>query len=111
MLIRQHVDMSKRINIKNQPVFIDSLDLFNALSDKTRQEIIGLFYIKKEANVTEIARHFSLSRPTISHHLNLMKRVKILKSRKDGKEIYYYFNKEYVVNLLETLLKFLKGCC
>lgn len=87
------------------------LDLLNALNDSTRQQVLMLFEKKCEYCVNEIAQQFKLSRPTVSHHLNLMKRAKLLKSRKDGKEVYYSLNKEYVVNVLESLVNLLKGCC
>jgi len=87
------------------------LDLLNALNDKTRQDILLLFQARQEYCVNDIAKQFKVSRPTVSHHLNLMKRSKILNSRKDGKEIYYSFNKEYVIGTLELLVGYLKGCC
>lgn len=88
-----------------------TLVLLNALNDQTRQKIILIFMVQKEYCVNDIANQFNLSRPTISHHLNLMKRAKILSSRKEGKEIYYSFNKEYVVGNLELLVQFLNQCC
>lgn len=103
--------MIKRINtIKNTPLD-GALEILNALSDRTRQEIVMLFYTLQEACVTDIAGHFRLSRPTISHHLILMKRAGILNSRKEGKEVYYSFNKQYVVGTLKSLVKMLEGCC
>jgi ArsR family transcriptional regulator, arsenate/arsenite/antimonite-responsive transcriptional repressor len=86
-------------------------DFFNVLSDKTRQEIIMLFSTKKEVCVTEIAENFTLNRTTISHHLNLMRRSKFLNSRKDGKEVYYSLNKDFIINLLESIIKNLRTCC
>ncbi len=86
-------------------------EILSALADPTRQEIIKIFYTKKELCANDIAANFKLTRPTISHHLNLMRRLKILNSRKERKEIYYSFNKEYVVGILEGLLSLLKGCC
>lgn len=87
------------------------LELMRAMSDQTRQEIISIFITKKEVCVTEISSNFTLSRPTISHHLNLMKRVKLLNSRKEGKEVYYSFNKEYVVEMMEGVLENIKKIC
>jgi DNA-binding transcriptional ArsR family regulator len=87
------------------------LDLLNALNDPTRQEIVFLFQKQPEFCVNDIARQFSLSRPAISHHLNLMKRAKILNARKEGKEVYYSFNKEHVTGSLDLLSNYLKGCC
>jgi DNA-binding transcriptional ArsR family regulator len=89
----------------------DCLELLNALSDTTRQEILKVITLKKEICVNDIAANFNLSRPTISHHLNLMRRVKLLNSRKEGKEIYYSFNKTHVINILESFLNNLKNCC
>ena len=88
----------------------ECLELLTAFSDETRQEIIMLFYTNKELCVNNIAENFNLSRPTISHHLNLMKRAKLLNTRKEGKEIYYSFNKEYVVGVMESMLENLKKC-
>lgn len=88
----------------------ECLELLRALSDKTRQEIIMIFADKKEVYVTDIAKKFTLSRPTISHHLNLMKRAKLLNSRKEGKEIYYSLNKDYVIKLMSSILDGLKRC-
>lgn len=87
------------------------LDLLQALSDKTRQEIIMVFTSNKELCANDIANNFSLSRPTISHHLNLMKRIGILNSRKDGKEMYYSLNKSYLVDTLKMIIKSFKKCC
>jgi DNA-binding transcriptional ArsR family regulator len=86
-------------------------DFFQVLSDKTRQDIIMIFSAKKEIGVTEIAANFALSRPTISHHLNLMRRAKFLNSHKKGKEVYYSLNKNFVIKLLESILKSLRNCC
>lgn len=102
--------MIEHINM-NEEKIEKILDLLNALNDQTRQNIIILFQTQKEYCVTDIAKQFSLSRPTISHHLNLMKRSKILTARKEGKEIYYSFNKEFVIANLELLTTFLKECC
>jgi ArsR family transcriptional regulator, arsenate/arsenite/antimonite-responsive transcriptional repressor len=90
---------------------IEFLELLNALSDVTRQEILKVISGQTEICVNDIAANFDLSRPTISHHLNLMRRVKLLNSRKEGKEIYYSFNKTYVINILESFLNELKKCC
>ena len=97
--------------IKNRYLCEECSDFFSAFADKTRQEIIMIFTKHKELCVTDIANKFSLSRPTISHHLNLLKRVKILNTRKEGKEIYYSINKPYIQDLLGSVLKDIESCC
>lgn len=89
----------------------ECMQLLSALSDETRQKIIALFYTNKELCVSDIAENFNLSRPTISHHLNLMKRVKLLNARKEGKGIFYSFNRDHVTKLMESILDSLKKCC
>lgn len=114
--INYYLDMIKHINTNENddasgllPEYCsECLELMRAMSDNTRQEIITLFMRDKEVCVTDIAKNFTLSRPTISHHLNLMKRVKLLNSRKDGKEVYYSFNKKYVVDMMTGVLESIK---
>jgi DNA-binding transcriptional ArsR family regulator len=102
--------MIKRVNcIKIKPE--DVLELLIALGDPTRQDILRLFQRQGEYCANDVAKQFKLSRPTISHHLNLLKRSKILTARKDGKEIYYSFNKEYVIKNLELLIEYFRSCC
>jgi ArsR family transcriptional regulator, arsenate/arsenite/antimonite-responsive transcriptional repressor len=105
--------MYKHVDAENKKCdnFDDILELFSALSDETRQKILKVVTSQEEICVNDIASNFELSRPTISHHLNLMRRVKILSSRKEGKEIYYSFNKAYVIKILESFLSELKNCC
>lgn len=91
--------------------YSEYINLFSVLSDGTRQEIIALFAKKKEMRANDVADNFSLSRPTISHHLNLMKKSDILISRKTGKEIYYSLNKKHLIVKLNSLLTNLKKYC
>jgi ArsR family transcriptional regulator, arsenate/arsenite/antimonite-responsive transcriptional repressor len=106
--------MNKHIKMKEQESFFPCepcMDLLRALADKTRQQIILLFVKNKELCVNDIAKEFSLSRPTISHHLSLMKRAKLLNSRKEGKEIFHSINKKYIEEMLESILKNINCCC
>lgn len=102
--------MNKHVDIKKYQ-FDAVSDLLTAINDPIRQQIIMLFTDNKEFCVTDIANNFKISRPTVSHHLNLMKRSKVLNSRKEGKEVYYSFNKDYVISSLTLVIEYLKGCC
>ena len=65
--------------------------LFKALNDQTRREIIELL---KSGDMTagEIADHFDISKPSISHHLDLLRQADIVSSEKKGQFIYYSLN-------------------
>jgi len=86
-----------------------ALEFLEALSDKTRQRILAIFVRLPECRVTEIAARFELSRPTISHHLSVLRKARVLVSRREGTEVYYSFNKDYVVGTLEKIRKRLEG--
>ena len=77
--------------------------LFKALNDPTRREILQLL---KQSDLTagEIADHFSISRPSISHHLEILKQAGLVSSRKEGQYRYYSINTSLVEDLLQWVL-------
>lgn len=66
-------------------------NLFRALNDPTRRQIVELL---KRGDMTagDIADHFNISKPSISHHLDLLKQANIVSSIKEGQFIYYSLN-------------------
>ncbi|MBW5448432.1 autorepressor SdpR family transcription factor [Cohnella sp. CFH 77786] len=66
-------------------------ETFKALSDPTRRKIIQLL---KERDLTagEIADHFSISKPSISHHLNILKQAGLVQDERQGQNIVYTLN-------------------
>lgn len=75
---------------KIQKLFTDSLPLFNALGDPVRQQLVLLMMEGCRKSVAELASHTSLSRPTVSHHLKILKDAHILSETKEGRKTYYY---------------------
>jgi DNA-binding transcriptional ArsR family regulator len=69
----------------------DCGQFFKAVSDPTRVKIMMLL-MKKERCVSDICKHFNMTQPSISHHLNILKNARIVTDRKDGKEVYYSIN-------------------
>lgn len=64
------------------------------IGEDTRAKIIK--YLRKKSNKAgKIGANFSLTQPTISHHLRILEKVGILTSRHKGREIYYSLNKKY----------------
>ena len=86
-----------------------SRDLLNALADPMRQDLVQVL-ARGELNVAEIAQRVTLSRPTVSHHLNLLRRAGLLRVRKQGREMYYRLDKDRIVATLRGLLDSL-ACC
>ena len=55
--------------------------IYSALGDSSRLGIV-IYLLDKEANVSQIANHVELSQPLVSHHLRLLKDLRILKGTK-----------------------------
>lgn len=77
--------------------------LLEAVSDPVRRQIVFLLKHRAPLNVGEIAAQFSISRPAISHHLKVLKDVKIVQSEKRGQEVYYWLDIQRMVVALRTL--------
>ena len=86
-----------------------SRDLLMALADPMRQDLVQLL-ARNELNVGDIAERVTLSRPTVSHHLNILRRAGLVRVRKQGREMYYRLNKERIVGTLQALIDSL-NCC
>jgi ArsR family transcriptional regulator len=75
---------------------IDCVEFCKALADSTRQRILEML-MEGELCVSDIAKAFDMSQPTVSHHLSVLKQFGLVSSRKDGKQVYYSINRENVV--------------
>lgn len=62
-------------------------DLFQAISDPTRREIIDLL-ADRALPVNEVADQFDISRPAISRHIKILKESGLLKTQKKGRRRY-----------------------
>ncbi len=80
-------------------------NVFKALNDKTRRDILELLK-KEDLTAGQIAEHFSFSKPTISHHLDLLKQAELLTSVKKGQFIFYSLNTTVMDELLKWMLQF-----
>ena len=78
--------------------------LFKALNDETRRQIIELLK-ERDMNAGEIADEFNISKPSISHHLDLLKRADLISSEKRGQFIVYSLNTTILEDLLTWILK------
>jgi len=77
--------------------------LFKALNDETRRKIIELLK-EGDMNAGEIASHFNISKPSISHHLNLLESADLVIKEKKGQFIVYSLNTTILDDLLRWIL-------
>lgn len=81
--------------------------LFKALNDETRRQIVELLK-EKDMNAGEIAEKFNISKPSISHHLDILKRADLISSEKKGQFIEYSLNTSILEDLLNWIISLKK---
>jgi ArsR family transcriptional regulator len=79
--------------------------LFKALNDPTRRAMLELLR-EQPRTAGEIADHFQFSKPTISHHLDLLRQADLVTSEKQGQFVVYTLNMTVMDELLGWLLQF-----
>ncbi|RTQ44950.1 ArsR family transcriptional regulator [Hymenobacter gummosus] len=79
--------------------------LFKALNDPTRRAILELLR-EQPLTAGEIAAHFSMAKPSISHHLDLLRQADLVSSRKQGQFITYSLNMTVFDEVISWLLQF-----
>jgi len=77
--------------------------LFKALNDPTRRQILDLLR-ERDLNAGEIAERFDMSKPSISHHLDLLRQAGLVESIRQGQFITYSLNTTVLDELLAWLM-------
>lgn len=80
---------------------------FKALSDKTRRRILEML---KGGDMTagEIAEKFDMTKPSITHHLNLLYQAELVDKERDGQYIYYTLDTTVMQELVSWFFDFIK---
>ena len=81
---------------------------FKALAHLTRLQVFFfLVRARREVPVGEIQEALAVPGPTLSHHLDLLRRAGLIRSRKEERYVYYSVRREMV----SDLVRFLTACC
>jgi ArsR family transcriptional regulator len=78
-------------------------EAFKALADPTRRKILDLL---KDSDLTagEIAEHFSMTKPSISNHLNLLKQAGLVWDQRQGQHILYSLNTTVFQDVMKWII-------
>ena len=79
--------------------------LFKALNDSTRRKILELLR-KNDMTAGDIADEFDISKPSISHHLDLLKQAGLVEAVKKGQFIFYSLNTTVVDEIVQWFIQF-----
>lgn len=78
-------------------------DFFKVLGDETRMKIIHAL-AHDELCVTDLAAALGMTQSAVSHQLKLLRMANQVKTRRDGKSIYYSLDDQHVLDILEEAL-------
>lgn len=88
----------------NQALPIEALfelaDLFKVFGDSTRLRVMVLLS-DKELAVSDIAEKLKMEQSTISHQLRVLRQNKLVRVRRDGKQMYYSLDDDHVKKIIE----------
>ena len=77
--------------------------MFKLLSDETRLKIICSL-LKEELCVCDLCELLNLNQSQVSHQLQLLRNSKLVKFRREGKQIFYSLNDEHVELIIQMAL-------
>ncbi len=80
-------------------------EVFKVLGDPTRIKLLSLLIGKDELTVSAIAAALNMGQSAISHQLRVLRAARLVKFRKEGKEVWYSLDDNHVVSLMEQGLE------
>ena len=84
---------------------MESQQLFNALADPTRRDILELLATNGQMNATDISENFEMSHPAISQHLKILREAELVRLEKDAQRHLYSLNMDAIQKLEEWAVK------
>ncbi|NLJ59914.1 MAG: winged helix-turn-helix transcriptional regulator [Firmicutes bacterium] len=73
--------------------------IFRVLGDETRTKLIYLLSLE-ELCVCDLAEVLGISVPAVSHHLRLLRAMRLVKHRRDGRSVYYSLDDHHIIALI-----------
>lgn len=96
--------MSKEENLIDIPeeTFQNMSDILKILAHPLRIKLI-LILAQKPSTVSELLKLLEVRQPNLSQHLTLLKRIRLLKTKREGKSVYYQLAHPEIKELLEKI--------
>ncbi len=95
------------INIETSEEWQKLADFYKIMGDKTRVSILSVL-LKKEMCVKDIYQELGLNTSMVSHQLKILRSAKIVKARRDGKNVFYSLDDEHVEQIFSVTLEHIR---
>lgn len=99
-VIHEDIVNTVRNNMPEEGTLYDLAELFKVFGDPTRVKILWALD-EAEMCVCDIAVLLNMTQSAISHQLRVLKQARLVKSRKDGKVVYYSLDDEHVKEIFD----------
>lgn len=96
-----------KAKLPNEEEIYDLSELFKVLGDPTRTKILTVLEIH-ELCVNDIASALDMTKSAVSHQLRILRQSRLIKARREGKEIIYSLDDNHVSQLFECALIHIK---
>ena len=73
-------------------------ELFRAFSDTSRVRILSII-VEQELNTSALAELIGVTESAVSHHMRGLRQMKIVRARRNGKEVYYSVVDPHIIEL------------
>jgi DNA-binding transcriptional ArsR family regulator len=83
-------------------------DVFRALGDPTRREVLRLLRERGAMTAGELAGQFDLAKSTMSAHFNLLRQAGLIVSERQGQRIVYSLHQSVAEEALEAIMRLLQ---
>lgn len=99
--IQVHEDLvnTARAQLPEEDTLYDLAEVFKVFGDSTRIKILYVLF-EAEMCVCDIAQLLNMNQSAISHQLRILKQFRLVKSRRDGKQVFYSLDDEHVHSIL-----------
>lgn len=87
-----------RDNSLNTEEVLGLVDIFKALGDGTRIKLLHALS-QEELCVCDVAEVVGMSQSLVSHQLRVLRNLRLVKYRREGKMVYYSLNDHHIINL------------
>ncbi len=97
-----HEELVRAVNEKmpDEDELYDLAELFKVFGDSTRIRILYVLF-EAELCVCDIAQTLNMTQSAISHQLKILKQSKLVKSRRDGKQVFYSLADDHVRTIID----------
>ncbi len=86
-----------------EDLLADVVATFKALSDPTRAQLVYLL-TNSEYSVNELSENVAVSASTVSHHLAKLRAIRLVRTRREGNQIFYSIDDSHVAALFREAL-------